>query len=55
MKDEYDNPLSSKNYILYNDKGEVVKTGILDEEGKTSVFYDKLEKEYYIHILDTNN
>lgn len=50
--DEYDNPLSGKNYILYNDKGEVIKTGVLDEEGRTSVLYDNLEKEYYIYIVD---
>lgn len=55
MKDEYDNPLSGKNYILYNDKGEVIKTGVLDEEGKTSVLYDNLERGYYIHVLDVKN
>lgn len=55
IKDENNHPLSDKSYILYNHNGEIVETGILDEEGKTSVFYDKLEKEYYIHILDANN
>ncbi|OOS02257.1 hypothetical protein SAMN02745664_11329 [Moraxella cuniculi DSM 21768] len=55
MKDEYNNLLSGKNYILYNDKGEIVKTGVLDEEGKTSVLHDNLEKEYYIHVLDGEN
>ncbi|STY91016.1 Uncharacterised protein [Moraxella bovis] len=54
MKDKNDHPLSGKSYILYNNDGEVVETGILDKEGKTSVLYDKLEKEYYIHILDVN-
>ncbi|UYZ76943.1 DUF2345 domain-containing protein [Moraxella bovis] len=42
MKDKNDHPLSGKSYILYNNDGEVVETGILDKESKTSVLYDKL-------------
>ena len=44
MKDENDHPLSGKSYILYNNDGEIVETGILDEEGKLRCCMINLKK-----------
>lgn len=52
MEDDSGNALAGKNYILYDEEGDVVSMGVLDDEGKTPVLYDKFEKDYFIHVLD---
>ncbi|WP_394261755.1 hypothetical protein [Moraxella boevrei] len=54
MEDDAGNPLAGKNYILYDETGDVVSMGVLDDEGKTPILHDRVEKEYFIHVLDVN-
>nr|WP_309577428.1 hypothetical protein [Moraxella osloensis] len=54
MEDNAGNPLAGKNYILYDEEGDVVSMGVLDDEGKTPVLYDTVQKEYFIHVLGVN-
>lgn len=54
MLDKSNQPHAGKSYILYDENGDVVSMGVLDNEGKTPVLYDTVEKEYFIHVLDVN-
>lgn len=47
-------PLANRPYIIFDDHGEIISEGVLDENGETTVMHHNNLKNYHIHIMDNN-
>lgn len=47
-------PLANRPYVIFDDYGEIISEGVLDENGETTVVHYNNLKNYHVHIMDDN-
>lgn len=53
--DSNDAPLANHSYIIFDEYGEIISQGVLDDEGRTELLYYNSSKKYEMHIMHNDD